>query len=203
MSHPVRKSGERYTYRDLLTWPEDERWELIDGVAYDMTPAPGTAHQGISAALTALFVNLLEGNPCRVYAAPLDVLLPKGNEADENIDTVVQPDLVVVCDRSKITELGIRGAPDLVVEILSPSTGQKDMTEKMRLYEQTAVREYWIVDPTHRTVMVFRLGENGLYGRPDTYTAANQIPVGVLDGLTIDLQRVFAEEETEPAQDAD
>jgi len=195
MVEPVRKSEEHYTYRDLLTWPEDERWELIHGVPYDMTPSPGTAHQGISALLTTAFVNLLDGKSCSVFAAPLDVLLPKCDESEENIDTVVQPDMMIVCDKAKITDHGIKGAPNLVIEILSPSTSLKDQREKLNLYEHSGVREYWLVHPTDHIVMVYRLREDGKYGTPDIYGGNEQVPVGVLDGLAIDLQRVFAGEQ--------
>jgi len=194
MAHPVQKPNEHYTYRDLLTWPESERWELIHGVPYNMTPAPSPEHQAISLDLATQFNIFLQGKPCRAYTSQIDVLLPTGNEDDSAVDVVVQPDIIIVCNRAKIKDNYIKGAPDLAVEILSPSSGQRDLTEKMNLYEQAGVPEYWIVDPTHRTIMVFRLGENGSYGRPATYTETDQIPVGILEGLTIDLQRVFTGE---------
>ncbi|MHB0937242.1 MAG: Uma2 family endonuclease [Armatimonadota bacterium] len=193
MVEPVRNSEEHYTYADIQSWPDGERWELIHGVAYDMTPAPGLKHQESLGALFAQLYTLLQGQPCRPFVAPFDVFLPKGGEADEDIDTVVQPDLVVVCDRSRITESGIKGAPDLVVEILSPSTALKDQREKYILYQNSGVHEYWIVHPTDHTVMVYRLREDGKYGTPDVYGENEHVPVGVLEGLQIDLQRVFAE----------
>ena len=195
MVQPERKPEEHYTYKDLRSWPEGERWELIDGVPYDMTPAPGVPHQRISRRLERQIDGYLAGSPCEMFHAPVDVFLPEGQEAEDEIDTLVQPDIFVVCDQAKVTDDGIKGAPDLVVEILSPSTAQKDLTLKFRVYERAGVREYWVVHPVDHTLMVFRLTENGQYGRPDSYGETDEVPVGVLDGLTIELQRVFAGEE--------
>lgn len=122
------------------------------------------------------------------------MLFPQGDEADDDIDTVVQLDLMVVCDRNKITDRYIKGAPDLVVEILSPSTSLKDQREKLKLYQNAGVREYWIVHPIDHTVMVYRLRDGGQYGAPDVYGETEQVPVGALEDLAIDLQRVFAGE---------
>jgi Uma2 family endonuclease len=191
MSLPVKKSGGTFTYGDYLTWPDDERWELIEGVPYAMTPAPGTVHQRVLGALHTEFSNYLRGTTCEVFFAPFDVRLPKGDEADDIVSTVVQPDLAVICDRSKLDERGCRGGPDLIVEIQSPSTAQKDMTVKLSLYERAGIGEYWIVHPLDRTVMVFRLLENGQYGRPSTYSEDDEIRVGILDDLTIALKTVF------------
>jgi Uma2 family endonuclease len=162
------KPGENgFNYGDYLLWPEEERWELIDGVPYNMTPAPSRRHQEILAALTASFYRFLEEQECRVYMAPFDVRLPEGKEREDKIRTVVQPDLVVVCDPGKLDDKGCIGAPDLVLEITSPSTARKDLKEKLALYERQGVREYWIVHPTDETVMVFRLNARSRYERPD------------------------------------
>ena len=118
---------ETYTYGDYLSWPDEERWELIDGIPHSMSPAPSRVHQEISMELARQIANHLIGKNCRVYAAPFDVRLPKGGEKDEQIETVVQPDLVVVCDESKLDERGCKGPPDLIIEILSPHTAAKDM----------------------------------------------------------------------------
>ena len=188
------KFDDHFTYGDYVTWPDDERWELIDGVAYDMSPAPGARHQLISSELVAQLVTHLRNSPCRVLAAPFDVRLPQGDEADEFIDTVVQPDLVVVCDRKKLDEKGCKGAPDLVVEILSPTTGRKDLNEKFRLYERAGVKEYWIIHPLDQTVMVFR-HDGERFGRPDMFAREGGIAVPLLGELTIDLQQLFAASE--------
>ena len=193
MAYPLSQQGEHFTYRDLLDWPEGERWELIDGVAYDMSPSPTESHQIISMELSRQFANFLIGKYCRVYSAPFDVLLPKGDEADEDVDTVVQPDIMVVCDPKKRTERGCIGAPDLIIEVISPSTAQKDLREKYRAYERAGVREYWVVYPLDRTVMVYKLGENGRYAQPRMYRAKEGIEVESLEGLTIDLAQVFTE----------
>jgi len=192
MGYPSLKLEEWYTYGDYLTWGDGERWELIDGMAYNMSPAPTRRHQKMLGALFGQFYHYLKDKPCDVYFAPFDVRLPEGGEADEETATVVQPDLVVVCDPDKLDDKGCRGAPDLVVEILSSSTSGKDLKQKFNLYEQRGVREYWIVDPSGGTIMVFRLGTDRRYGRPEVYTAEDTAPVGIFDDLVIDLRTVFA-----------
>lgn len=191
MVNPLRSDEERYSYADLLNWPGEERWELIDGVAYAMSPAPSRRHQDIAIALAALFFLNLEDRPCRVYAPPFDVRLPSPAEDGKTATTVVQPDLTVVCDREKLDERGCVGSPTLVVEILSPETAIRDKREKFHAYEQAGVPEYWIVSPWERTLMIFTLDEHGRYGAPTIYGNDEQAPVGVLPGLTIDLERVF------------
>jgi len=191
MVEPVRRSEEHYTYTDIQSWPEGERWELIDGVAYDMTPAPGYKHQETLGELFAQFHTFLQEKPCQVIVGPYDVFLSEDEEPDDT-DTIVEPDLLIVCDQSKISERGLRGAPDLIIEILSPSSVRLDTKEKFHRYERAGVREYWIVRPEERTVMVFRLNENRQYGRPGVYFDTDQVPVVMLDGLTVDLGRVFS-----------
>ena len=124
------KQEERFTYGDYVTWDDDERWELIDGVPYNMSPAPRVRHQAISRELLAEFVLYLRGKSCQVFAAPFDVRLPESDERDDLVETVVQPDLSVICDRGKLDDAGCRGAPDLIVEILSPGTAHKDLKVK-------------------------------------------------------------------------
>jgi len=190
MVEPAREA-ERFTYADLITWSEDERWELIDGIPYDMTPAPSRQHQDIVTELMVQFGVFLRDAPCRLYTAPFDVRLPRSNEDGMTASTVVQPDLLVVCDRAKLDGRGVVGSPTLVVEITSPSTAGKDLREKRAAYELAGVPEYWIISPTDKTVQVFTLDERGRYGAPTVYTVADQAPVGVLPGLIIDLARVF------------
>ncbi len=193
MGIPLKKDEDRFTYKNYLTWPENERWELIDGIAYDMTPAPSKTHQGISIALSSMFYNYLKDKNCKVFPAPFDVRFAEKNARDEDIDTVVQPDIVVVCDKSKLDDRGCIGAPDLVIEILSPATAAKDMKEKFALYEKHGVLEYWLVQPLDKTVMVFKSGEDKKYGKPDIYIAEDEIKVGIFDDLTIVLKAVFKE----------
>jgi len=188
----LQRSKRIFTYQDYLTWPEDERWELLNGRAYNMTPAPSRKHQEISGQLHTLFNNYLKGKPCRVYAAPFDVRLPQLQENDEQISTVVQPDIVVVCDKNKLDDRGCKGSPDLVVEITSPSTFQKDLKEKFNLYESVGVLEYWIVYPEENTICVFHLTNEEKYSRPEVYTEQDSIVVGIFEDLIIELQDVFS-----------
>ncbi|MBF0407711.1 MAG: Uma2 family endonuclease [Candidatus Riflebacteria bacterium] len=132
---------ENYTYGDYLTWPEGERWELIDGEAYDMSPAPTLNHQDILGDLYIQFASFFQNKKCKVYTAPVDVLFPDNDQQDEKkVRNVVQPDLVVICDRKKLNEKNVKGAPDLVIEVLSPSTASKDVIKKRRLYETHGVK---------------------------------------------------------------
>ena len=190
MPQAQRQLEEHFTFGDYRTWPDYERRELIDGVAYAMSPAPGFRHQMVSSELVAQLVTHLRNSSCSVLAAPFDVRLPRGHETDDDIDTVVQPDIVVVCNRNKLDDKGCKGAPDLVIEILSPSTSSKDLHEKFRLYERVGVKEYWIVHPLDRTVMVFRrAGES--FGRPAMFAGEDRIEVSLLGGLVVDLNLVF------------
>lgn len=182
MSPTAQKSDRRYTYADYLQFPEGERWELIDGVAYDMSPAPAERHQDIVTELATQVRSLLRDKPCRVYTAPFDVRF----ETSDTTTKVVQPDLLVVCDRNKITERGLIGAPDWIVEILSPHTAGKDQIVKRKLYEAHGVREYWLVHPTDRVVTVYRLGPDGSYGIPDISELKGQLAVTAVPGVAVD-----------------
>ena len=137
---------QRYTYADYITWPEDMRYELYNGIAHELLPAPSRKHQEVSANLVFEFKRITQKRPCRIFHAPFDVRLPNSmtETADEQIVTVVQPDIVVVCDPKKLDERGCLGAPDLIVEILSPSTAKHDIDEKFLLYERAGVLEYWL-----------------------------------------------------------
>ena len=188
----MKESAEKMTYRDYLTWPEGERWELISGVAYNMSPAPSPMHQRVLIALSTQLYHLFEGKPCAVYLAPFDVRLPEKNERDTDISTVVQPDISIVCDASKIDRKGCKGAPDMVIEILSPSTAKKDIQEKRRLYERHQVKSYWIVYPLDEVIHVFTLNQDGKYGEADIYSADDHVPVSVFPGAEIDLAKVFS-----------
>lgn len=196
MGDPALAPEERFTYRHYRTWPEGERWELIEGRAYSMCAAPSRAHQKLSFRLVRLIGAFLEGKACEAYAAPFDVLLPSGGEEDDEVDTVVEPDIVVYCDRSKLTKEGARGAPDLVVEILSPSTSRKDQHEKFELYERHKVREYWVVDPDGRWLCVYRLDGRGRYDsgelREPGRNSYGPVASRVLEGLVVDTEGLFA-----------
>ena len=190
----TQKINIKYTYADYLKWPENERWEIIDGTAYDMTPAPSTFHQRISRRFLTIFENFLKGQKCEVFAAPFDIILPATDETELESQTVVQPDISIICDKNKIKENGCVGAPDLIIEILSPATSKKDMTVKFELYEYHKVKEYWLVHPEDKYAMVFKLdSKTNRYGRPDIYLQKAKIKVGVLKGLSIKLDDVFKE----------
>lgn len=188
-----------FTYGMYRTWPDDERWELIDGVAWNMCAAPNTEHQRIATELIGMAWAFLKGKPCRVFAAPFDVLLPSSpDQPDDEVDTVVQPDLSVFCQLDKLTCAGARGAPDLAVEILSPWTMRKDFNEKLRLYERVGVREYWVVDPLARLVQAWRQepeagrpAGKGNFGAVDIVQAPATLASSVLPGFTVDLGALF------------
>jgi len=179
-----------YTYADYREWEldEGERFELIYGDAYAMS-APNTRHQEISGAIFNQFFNYLQGKPCKVFAAPFDVRL--FYKADESDDTVVQPDISVICDRKKLGTEGCRGAPDLVIEILSPSNTAIEMGQKLELYRKAGVREYWVVDPENKSLTAYCFEKNLMsikgYNSTDTITAA------IFPELNISLEQVFAE----------
>jgi len=184
MGLPQRDSM-RHSYADYLAWPDDLRYELIDGVAYLMSPAPARRHQEIVGEVFRQASNRLVGKPCRAFIAPFDVRLPKANEADEEVDTVVQPDVLVVRDAGKLDARGMRGAPDWIVEVLSPATSGHDQTIKLATYERAGVPEVWLVHPADRLVTVDRL-EDGAYGRPKIRELQGVLEVASLPGIAID-----------------
>lgn len=197
MGRALLKAGKRnnkYTYGDYAKWPDGERRELIEGAVYDMTPATSTDHQRISRRLLTIFENFLKDKKCEVFGAPYDVILPETNETKKSASTVVQPDIAVICDKSKIKAFGYVGAPDLIIEILSPATSKKDMTVKFELYERHRVKEYWLVHPEDKYAIAFKLdSKTNRYGRPDIYLQKAKIKVGILKEFAVDLDDVFKE----------
>ncbi len=173
----------RYTYKDYLSWPDEFRCELINGVIYDMCAAPRRAHQDVIRDLVEVFIDYFKGKPCKMYFAPFDVILTAFGDRESDSDTVVQPDLSVFCDRSKLTLAGATGAPDLVVEILSPSTAIKDQREKRVLYERHRVREYWVINPANETAMIYVLGTDGKFQRPQLFCRGETISSTIFPGL--------------------
>lgn len=179
-----------YTMAEALTWDEQDRTELIDGAPVMMAP-PSRIHQDAVTALVGQLYDYLKGKKCRVYAAPFAVrLFERDGDCPEDVDTLVEPDISVVCDASKLDDIGCKGAPDLVMEVLSPSTTRHDRFTKFNLYQWAGVREYWIVDPPGRSVQVFVL-EDGRYTAKDFGTAGDRLRVNVLEGCSIDLSQVF------------
>lgn len=189
MAESLRKP-EHCTYGDYCGWNDDERREIIEGVPYNMT-GPSRQHADISRELNFLLVAFYKGKPCKVYAAPFDVRLPRGNEADHEIDTVVQPDILVVCDEKKLDDKGCRGAPDMIIEILSPSTASRDCIQKRALYEKHGVREFWTVDPTNRIVTVYHRGSDNTFDKPQIFGDTDIVKVSITAGLEIKLEEVF------------
>ncbi len=193
MADLARNLDERYTYGDYRTWDDDERWELIDGRAWCMSPAPMRRHQKLILRLGRKIGDFLEGRTCEAYIAPFDVLLPEGDEDDEDVQTVVQSDLVVYCDRSRLRDFGARGAPTFVIEILSPSTAKKDLGDKFALYERHGVREYWVVDPDAHVVHAWDSDNSGRVGRERLHKLGESVKSTSLDGLVVDTGELFAE----------
>ena len=189
MALPAEKA--QYTFADVLTWPDNERAELIDGEAVMMSPPPSSGHQEISGELFAQLHAYLKGKTCKVYAAPFAVrLFEQDGDSPEDVDTMVEPDITIVCNPSKLDDRGCKGAPDMVVEILSPSTRRHDRMIKFNLYQRAGVREYWIVDPANKDVQSFVL-EDGRYSAKEFGTAGDKMKVSILEDCVIDLSEVF------------
>lgn len=191
MSITEKICGLKYTYADYVNWQDSERWELINGVPYNMTPAPSTEHQRISRELARQFANYLVDKTGEVFYAPFDVRLPFAGEKDEEINAVVQPDLAIICDRTKLDQKGCKGAPDMIIEIISPATAKKDMQEKFFLYERNGVKEYWLVFPLDKVIDVYVLDQDNLYERKALYQYPEKVEVGIFPDLDIELAQVF------------
>ena len=188
----LRENDKVFTYGDYNLWPESERWELIEGVAFDMSPAPSRQHQFILVELVSQVHGLLGEVPCEVYCAPFDVRFPDYIEQeDAEISTVVQPDLVVVCDKKKLDDKGCIGAPDLVVEILSPSTMSKDLHQKFTLYEKHGVKEYWVISPGDKVLFKYKLSAEGKYLEPEIYEESDVLNSDLIADFKIELKRVL------------
>lgn len=185
MGSTAKRIDKKYTYADYLTWPEGERWEIIDGEAYDMTPAPTTSHQRIVQRIGAKIELFLTGKPCVPFIAPTDVVLDDAN--------IVQPDVLVVCDKAKITEANIQGAPDLVIEVLSPSTKLKDKREKKSLYERFGVQEYLLFHPEDGMVDRYRLVD-GRYLSEDVFNWDETLTLATFPDLSLNLWEIFGKE---------
>ena len=183
-----------YTYADYVKWTFEEEVELIKGYVFSISSVI-TNHQQTSGNLSVIFKNYLRFKSCRVFHAPFDVRLPKPlshRKGDDDIDTVVQPDITVICDISKIDRRGCVGAPDLIVEILSKGTAGKDVKDKFEVYEEAGVKEYWIASVEDCTVSVFRLDDNGVYKadhRP--YAIGDLIKVGIFEDFSIEVEEIF------------
>ncbi|MEM8568579.1 MAG: Uma2 family endonuclease [Bacteroidota bacterium] len=183
--------GKSYSYADYLTWQFKERVEVIKGKVFKMTPAPSRGHQGISTALSAMVWNHFRKSPCQVYEAPFDVRLSRSKISDSKAKTVVQPDLSVICDPAKTDDKGCNGAPDLVVEILSPGNSKREMKEKFEAYEEAGVREYWIINGLDRNVIIYLLNKKGVFQGQKPFVETDELVSSIFPDLKIGLQEVF------------
>jgi Uma2 family endonuclease len=191
MTLPTR-DADYHTYADYLTWSDTQRDELINGTAYVREPpAPSPSHQGIVVELCCQLATALKGKPHRVYVAPFDIRLPKATEPDDEIDTVVQPDVFIVCNPKRIDARGMRGAPDWIAEVLSPHTARYDRIVKLPIYERAAVREVWLIHPIDRTLTIHRLEERH-YGPPLLLPLEGQTSLIAVAGVSIDWDQVLA-----------
>lgn len=182
-----------YTYADYLTWKFEQTVELIKGRIAAMA-APSRRHQDMLHYIDGIFFNYFRKTKCRVYPAPFDVRLfdsVKSKKQGKNIYTVVQPDLCVICDLSKLDDKGCLGAPDMVIEILSPGNSNKEMRTKKQLYEENAIKEYWIVDPEHENVFQYSLMPSGEYGPVIIHVSNDTLTSSLFPDLQIDLTELF------------
>jgi len=181
-----------YSYADYLQWTFEDRLELIKGKIFKMTPAPASAHQRISWIISGELYSNLKNKSCKAYTAPFDVRLPrKGENEDKKIITVVQPDICVICDPAKVDTRGCTGAPDIVIEILSPGNNQKELRNKYEVYEESGVIEYWIISPQDKTFLKYTLVE-GCYQPSRLMTIGDIIATNILPGFELNLETVFA-----------
>ncbi|MCB0652247.1 MAG: Uma2 family endonuclease [Saprospiraceae bacterium] len=180
-----------YTIQDYLSWPFDEMVELIRGKVFRMSPGPNTKHQRISTFLLNKIYNYLEHKKCEVFHAPFDVYLPVQHPKTGKPNTVVQPDITVICDPKKISEKGCEGSPDMVMEIISDSTRKKDIQIKFELYEECKINTYWLVFPKEEIIEIFELNATGKYERKGGYSDEDELTSDLLPGLRIKASHVF------------
>lgn len=178
-----------YTYDDYLKFADDEVVEIIDGRISAMSPAPSRIHQKIIMDISYKIRQYIENNngPCEVYAAPFDVVLKNDDEEVGSSKNIVQPDISVICDKNKLTDKGCTGSPDMIVEVVSPFNPRNDYIKKLNLYEQFKIKEYWIVNPMKKNILVYTLSENG-YDAPTSYTFDDKVKVNIYNDLEIDFK---------------
>ncbi|MBT0812777.1 Uma2 family endonuclease [Litoribacter ruber] len=189
LEEPFSEYG-RYSYADYLSWEIEEMVEIIKGKVFRNTAAPSRKHQELSLRLSTWLYAFLEKSSCKVYGAPFDVRLPGRSKEDKDIFTVVQPDICVVCDLSKLDDAGCVGAPDLVVEILSPGGNQKDLKFKYDVYLESGVREYWVVHPEEQTLLVYTLRDRD-YVASRLFVAGDIVNSTVVEGFELDVEGLF------------
>ena len=179
-----------YTYADYFKWQFKQRVELIKGKIFEMSPAPNRFHQEIAGTIHVRLWLFLENKPCKVYGAPFDVRLPRRSKSDKTIITVLQPDVCVVCDLNKLDTRGCIGAPDIVVEVLSPGNNSKELKKKYEVYEEAGVLEYWLVSPQDQWMRVYTLVE-GKFRESPYFVAGDLVTSAVLPGFFLDLTDLF------------
>jgi Uma2 family endonuclease len=189
VEEPLSEYG-HYTYADYLTWQMDEMVELIKGKIFKQAAAPRVNHQRVLAMVFNTIYNFLKGQKCEAFCAPFDVRLPVKSKRNEDIDTVVQPDICVICDSEKIDEFGCIGAPDLIIEILSPGNNRKEIQNKYEVYEESGVQEYWVIHPNECTLMIYTLIE-GKYLPSKLFTIGEIVESKVISDFKLDLTDVF------------
>ncbi|SHF85917.1 Endonuclease, Uma2 family (restriction endonuclease fold) [Caldanaerobius fijiensis DSM 17918] len=182
----------KYTYEDYLKWDDNNRYELIEGVPY-LLASPSVLHQTVVGNIYFRFKGCLNDRKCKVFTAPLDVLLPQNEHIEEkDIDVVVQPDIFIVCDESKIKGgKNCKGAPDMIIEVLSPATASRDFITKQNLYERAGVKEYWVVSPEEKNIVVFRMDERMKYNTYGIYGEDSVVEVRIFPDLTIPVKDIF------------
>ena len=191
MSTAKKLENKKYSYADYLSFPDEERVEIIDGIVYNMSPSPRKRHQEISGNLFLEIGNYLKGKKCSIFSAPFDVVFTEKRKHDSEVHNVVQPDLSIICDKNKLDEFGCKGAPDWIIEILSPSTSSKDLNEKFYLYEKYGVKEYWIVEPKENIVLIYVLNEKRKYENTARLTTDHKAKSTIFEDLSIDLAEIF------------
>jgi Uma2 family endonuclease len=179
-----------YSYANYLTWLFDDRVELIKGKVFKMS-GPARLHQQISIHISSMLFNFLLGKPCKVYNAPFDVRFYKESRADKDIYTVLQPDICVICDLTKLDDKGCIGAPDIVIEILSPGNNKMELLHKYGIYEEFGVKEYWVVGPVEKTLLKYTLDAKGKYQPSKLFTLSERVHSDLLPGFELDLDAVF------------
>ena len=182
-----------YSYADYLQWTFKERLELIKGKIFKMTPAPASVHQRISWRLSGELYSYLKNKSCEAFTAPFDVRLPgQGAQNYKEVFTVVQPDLCIICDLSKVDKKGCTGPPDIIVEILSPGNNQKELRNKYEVYEEAGVQEYWIISPQDKTFLKYTL-TGSVYSASRLLTFGDKITSPILPGFDLELEILFAD----------
>lgn len=180
-----------YSYAHYLNWLFDDRVELIKGRVFKMSPAPSRAHQQVSGNILKVLYNYLENKPCKVYAAPFDVRFARDSKVDKDVYTVLQPDICVICDQAKLDDKGCIGAPDVVVEILSPGNNKMELLHKYNVYQEFGVKEYWVVSLADKTFLLYTLDSDGRYQASKLFSSSETVYSEVLSGLELRLEKVF------------